>query len=236
MKFLGCKVPQTQGALRARNLKKGGRTLLLRELNPWRDPRYKYPNISTHVFLAYKLFSREKAFWDTVAKEKLSQGLICCNICAAEDEEDDDIPLLTILCRRHNICQFCHSRVHNRDLPRWLRKPYGGNLIKIRLIDDYELRNRILGLSGIPQEFLFEGVDEWEKNLNFYPRLNEGFKDMDELYSQLTEFQEYRKRILGGRSESLEIMYSKKRKRGHGGDYDDIRRGYDDGIVYLGSL
>jgi len=195
LKFLGGEVPRTQGAPRLRKRRKEGRAVLIRELSPWRDPRYRYPDVSMHMLLVYKLLSREKAFWAAVCIEKLRRGVESCKLCAAEDLGDDEedeymhgigetrsdeeentsntdesaegLPTrgrqdtwwLRAL-PRLETCGFCRGMSYENTRPKWLTRQSqpemsvaSGGPIDVQVTNRYELRNRLLGLSGIPAEF-----------------------------------------------------------------------------------
>lgn len=282
LKFLGGELPRTQGAPRLRKRRKEGRAMFIRELNPWRDPRYRYPDVSTHMFLVYKLLSREKAFWAGVCIEKLRRGVESCKLCAAEDLEDDEedeymhgtgetrsdeeedasgtgesdegLPTrgrqdawwLRAL-PRLKTCGFCRGMSHEKTRPKWLTRQSqtemsvaSGGPIAVQVTNRYELRNRLLGLSGIPEEFhRLDGLpaDEWERNLSFYPKLNEKFTDSAELYSHLAEFREYRLRTIGGLQQRAvaSIPHLDKRKRGDDrASYGRLSNPGDAEIIFIG--
>ncbi|KAK1753960.1 hypothetical protein QBC47DRAFT_385270 [Echria macrotheca] len=307
LKFLGGEVPRTQGAPRLRNPRKEGRAMFIRELSPWRDPRYMYPDVSTHMFLVYKLLSREKAFWAGVCLEKLRRGVESCKVCAAEDQEDEymhgtgetqseeeestsntdesdegyeeeytsntdesdegqeentsdtdesgeglptrgrqNVWWLRAL-RRLETCGFCRGIRHEKTQPKWLTRQSqpemsvaSGGPIDVQVTNRYELRNRFLGMSGIPEEFHRpDGLpaDEWERNLNFYPKLNEKFTDNAELYSHLAEFREYRLRTIGGLQQRTVagIPHLGKRKRGDDRtSYGQLSNPGDAEIIFVG--
>lgn len=184
---LGSEMPRTQGS--SRDLGESGSQLYERNLSPWRDRRLIYMDRRECMFVLYKLFTREIAFWRGVGKERRAQGISCCECCAAIGDDD--------------ICRACTIFLREKNRYKWFKDSILGKCpFTLKSLDKAELEERLersqnhdLSLSEYIWNGPYDGPtnddDDWAWNLDFYAQLEEPFCDISQLQNQWTEFKSY---------------------------------------------
>jgi hypothetical protein len=208
---LGSEMPRTQGS--SRDFSESGSQLYKRNFSPWRDPRFIHLDRRERMFVLYKLFTREIAFWRDVGRDRRAHGLSCCECCAAIGDDD--------------ICQACTNFLEDPNRYRWFKDSLlGKSPFTIKTLDKTELQKRLARSQNHDlslTEYIWNGPycgptnddDDWPRNLDFYAQLEEPFQDISQLEKQWEEFKAY------CRSSSLfGAILSRKRKREDASDDD----------------
>jgi hypothetical protein len=177
---LESKTPVTQGS--SRDLSECGSQLYERNMWLYSDNSIYEPQ--SRMFILYKIFSREISFWRDVARDRRAQGLFCCKCCAAIGE--------------HDICQACNLVLQDPNRYQWFKDCLVGKPFTITALNKSKLKKRQDRL----RSQLFKAIslalqtggplqisdNEWALNLDFYPQLDDPFKDIGQLYSQYEDF------------------------------------------------
>lgn len=125
---LGSEMPKTQGS--SRDLSGSGSQLYERNFSPWRDHRFIHIDCRERMFVLYKLFTREIAFWRGVGRDRRAQGLSCCECCAAIGDDD--------------ICRVCTRFLQDPHRYKWLKDSLlGKSPFIIKILDKDELGERL---------------------------------------------------------------------------------------------
>jgi hypothetical protein len=187
LRALGSETPITQGSSRAPN--EAGSQLYKRNFVPWSDPRLVYIDRKERMFVLYKLFSREMQFWNSVARERIAQGLSCCKYCAAMGEDD--------------VCEACEDVLNDPNRYLWFKacvmgeKPFRVTSLKGPVLQQRLKRSQNHDLSL--REYIWNGRydgptdddGDWAWNLDFYDKLEEPFQDIPELFRQWREYSNF---------------------------------------------
>lgn len=184
LEILGVTTPVTQGSSRA--ITESGRQLFERNMTPWSDDRlfpYQY-NSRERTFILYKLLSRELSFWRSVAHDRRTKGLSCCECCSFPGYD--------------HICEVCQAVLDDPRRLNWIkahlmgRKPFD-----LKLLSESEIKDRVQYTNGIHRDSVVsaapsrESRDTWALCLDFYPLLYEPFESIGELADQLKAFESF---------------------------------------------
>lgn len=202
------RLPVTQGSSRASDA--SGSQLYSRNFSPWSDPRFLYTDRKERMFFLYKLFSREIRFWRQVALKRRRQGLPCCEICAAVEEDCTG-----------TICEDCETALFEPDRYTWFTCcMMGEQAFQIAPLEEPELQKRMersenhgLSLRQYIWNKRYDGPtdddDDWAWNLDFYAKLEEPFHNMREFQLQWLTYRQFCKE---NRWPALRRMLKRKRE------------------------
>jgi hypothetical protein len=164
--ILKCPLPVRQGSPRDGVL---DAPLFSRQHFPWQKPRYIYTDLAMQIFIIYKTVVQEVRYWRSVAKERRTQGIDGCDICADEEAIGD------------GICDVCDFELSETYEEQWFyNAPLG-----IRPIDYKPINPEIEG-DGYERLRIqdHEARDmnaEFERSVGFYEDLDEEFEDLGQL-------------------------------------------------------
>jgi hypothetical protein len=148
-----------------------------------------YMDRRERMFVLYKLFTREVAFWRDVGRDRRAQGLSCCEFRAAIGNDD--------------ICRVCTNFLQNPTRYEWFKDVLlGKSLFTIKTLDKTELEERLKRSQNHDHsldEYIWngpyngptDGKDDWAWNLDFHAQLEEPFQDISQLENQWEEFKAY---------------------------------------------
>ncbi len=186
-------MPAIQGLLRGSA--ESGSYLFTRNLIPWQDPRWFDTRTEERMFTIYKLITSESSYWNRTAKQLRAKGTACCYACATPMGSD------------YGTCCQCLRELHGAGCPSWLtnfirgRSPFSGGS-EDSDGDNYDLESD----SSLDYE---RRQDRWKESLAGYPRLDEDFQNLGELFCQYKKFLEWTSEKRAARWE----IFGTKRKR-----------------------
>lgn len=202
LEILGVTTPVTQGSSRATT--ESGRQLYERNMTPWIDHRlfqYDY-NSRERTFILYKLLSRELSFWRSVAQDRRTQGLSCCECCSFPGYD--------------HICEVCQAVLDDPRRPNWIKAHLlGEKPFDLKKLSEFGIKKRVDYTNSVHRGFVVsvirsrESEDTWALCLDFYPLLYEPFESIGELADQLKAFEAFCRPWEDG----LIIDLKRKRKR-----------------------
>ena len=182
---LGGKAPVTQGSPRASS--ESGRLQYKRNLAPWQDSRSAPTYCEQRRFVLYKIFSQEIAYWRSVAENRQAEGESCCSCCAKVGSVD--------------ICRSCQKILNSPNYYTWMKRCLRGEAaFELLKPSAEEMESRLdyfQQCPGISARWMFRGPkkglddDDWASLLDFYPRLNEPFEDIQQLAIQWKYYETY---------------------------------------------
>lgn len=189
-------LPARQGSPRVSDGVLSGRLLFKRNFTLWEDllreggMRVSSLRTTERLFLIYKVFSTEIAYWRNVATERRETGTPACSCCASVEH---------VALAETGLCEICTEVTQNTELPQWLRNSTLG-------VPAFQ---KVAG--GGPQEYLSYfwrfTCNEWNDVLGYYPALDAPFDDISMLHSQCKEFAEWH---------ASAVQQYEKRKRSDG--------------------
>jgi hypothetical protein len=167
--------PLTQGSSRDPNA--CGSQLHERDFSTLWDKGHYSQYFSEHLFLVYKLFTTEIAYWRGVAQGRRERGISCCESCAAPGH--------------HDICSACEQVLGDDHRCQWYKNALRGReTFPVRPLEGDELRARLQAIgSKYSQRQSVKHVSSWartywEDRLDFYAELEQPFKSISELSEQ----------------------------------------------------
>ncbi|KAI1368239.1 hypothetical protein F5Y08DRAFT_355490 [Xylaria arbuscula] len=189
LKTLQADTPVTQGASRSPN--DNGSHLYRRNITPWQDRRYVYLNSQSRMFILYKIFTKEIAYWRRLAEERKRDGVLCCPCCATIGDDE--------------MCSTCNKFLAVENQYDWLRNAILGHQpLEIKNLTEEEIKGVLATLNTdypcLREDILpwsqtvvggFDGNLDWTRKLDFYAGLNTPFEDMLELFSQWRLFRRF---------------------------------------------
>lgn len=173
---LGYRPPVRQGSPRGETCE----WLFTRELYPWHKPGYINVNVKMRVFIIYKIVTREIRYWRSIAQERRSQGIDCCEICASEEEVVDA------------MFEQCYAKIYVRtSRENWFLKALVGE--QPIDYDPFNPDPKDKGRQGYERfELKHHEVHDlnviFERNLSFYEDLDKDFDDMRQLKIETMKF------------------------------------------------
>ncbi|KIX02682.1 uncharacterized protein Z518_08624 [Rhinocladiella mackenziei CBS 650.93] len=208
LKCLGSDVMSRQGSPRDPN--GSGNYLLTRNIRPWHDPRLIWIRQDYEIFLLYKLMTTELLYWRGVAQERMEQGIVCCQACAAQDS--------LIQTSEPFMCSRCWQEIQAPRFPRWVSDTLAGgrpgkwtrveeqnysspDLISTKHHWWNDSLNTYTGGDLPPQE-------QWYKDVSEYPDLDKEFVDLGDLHKQALGYAKYK-----GKRYGVPSAGSRKRSR-----------------------
>lgn len=196
---LNCPPPVRQGSPRHGT----GAFLFSRNHYAWQEPGCIILNTSREIFIIYKTVTQETRYWRSTAQERRNQGIVCCEICASEMQEN-------------SICDRCNTGLLSLEHESWFQgallcsKPIEYRPINSEDEDDWRKR-------FIQGDYEARNVDAtFEKNLSFYEDLDEEFEDLEQLLIQALKFSAARTHL------QWPGFSSRKRKRSTAPTYIEI--------------
>ncbi|KAK4032495.1 hypothetical protein C8A01DRAFT_50726 [Parachaetomium inaequale] len=199
--------PLTQGSSRDPNA--CGSRLHERDISEWWDKGHYCQYIPEQLFLVYKLFTAEIAYWRGVAKERRERGISCCKCCAALGD--------------HEICSACEQVFGKDRRCQWYKNALRGReTFPVRPLEGDELKARLRAIdSGYVGSVTSTWAGTyWEDRLDFYAELDQPFKSIGELSEQWMRFKDFC-------FHNRPVQSLQKRKRSGSSDETDLGEGIE---------